>query len=260
MTFRSLALSNIRGNWRSYSAFFLSSVFSVLIFYLYAAFLFHPDVLSGHVMAAGKVRQGMNFCEYIIIIFSFLFVLYANSAFLKTRKQEFGLFTLFGMTRMQLRRLVAYENIAIGVLSVAVGIGLGMLFSKLFFMALGVLLGAADPIPFAVPVKAVLLTVIGFIALFIAIALLTAVRIGRTEIIDLLKDRSKPKGELKFSPWLVALALICLAAAYGMALLMNGNTFILLALPILFTVIVGTYFLFTQFSTMLLKLDRKSVV
>ena len=45
MTFRSLALSNVKGNWRAYSAFFLSSVFSVLIFYIYAAFLTHPDVV-----------------------------------------------------------------------------------------------------------------------------------------------------------------------------------------------------------------------
>ncbi|WP_053372051.1 ABC transporter permease [Paenibacillus sp. FJAT-27812] len=257
MTFRSLALSNIRGNWRSYSAFFLSSVFSVMIFYIYAAFLYHPEVINGQIMAASKIRKGMEFCEYIIVIFSFLFVLYSNSAFLKTRQQEFGLFSLFGMTRAQLRKLVVYENAAIAVLAIAVGIGLGMLFSKLFFMALTVLLKLNETIPFAAPVKAIVMTAGGFFVLFMLISIWTALRIGRTEIVDLLKAARKPKGQLVFSPWLVTVAVICLGSAYGMALFMTSGTFILLALPILITVVIGTYFLFTQLSVLLLRFIQK---
>lgn len=257
MTFRSLALSNVRGNWRSYSAFFLSSVFSVMIFYIYAAFLAHPDVVSGHIMAASKIRQGMVFCEYIIVIFSFLFVLYSNSAFLKTRQQEFGLFSLFGMTRAQLRKLVIYENAAIAVLAIAAGIGLGMLFSKLFFMALAVLLKMNETIPFAVPLKAVGMTAGGFFALFMLISIWTALRIGRTEIVDLLKAARKPKGQLLFSPWLVAVAIVCLATAYGLAYFMDVTTFMIFTVPILVTVIVGTYFLFTQLSILLLRFIQK---
>ncbi|WP_339204451.1 ABC transporter permease [Paenibacillus sp. FSL K6-3182] len=257
MTFRSLALSNIRGNWRSYSAFFLSSVFSVMIFYIYAAFLYHPEVTSGHIMAASKIRTGMVFCEYIIVIFSFLFVLYSNSAFLKTRQQEFGLFSLFGMTKVQLRKLVIYENAAIAALAIAVGIGLGMLFSKLFFMALTVLLNLQEAISFAAPIKAIGLTAGGFFVLFMLISIWTALRIGRTEIIDLLKAARKPKGQLVFSPWLVAISVVCLSAAYSMALVMNDGNFMLLALPILITVVIGTYFLFTQLSILLLRYIQK---
>lgn len=259
MTFRSLALSNIRGNWRSYSAFFLSSVFSVLIFYIYAAFLAHPDVVNGNIMAAAKVRRGMVFCEYLIVIFSFLFVLYSNSAFLKTRKQEFGLFSLFGMTKAQLRRLVIYENAAIAVLAIAVGIGLGMLFSKLFFMALGVLLDMDETIPFAVPLKAVWMTGGGFFLLFMVISLWTALRIGRNEIIDLLNAARKPKGQLAYSKWLVALAIACLVTAYGVALSMNPETSAGLTSPliVLVSVVIGTYFLFTQLSVLFLRFIQK---
>lgn len=261
MTFRSLALSNIRGKWRSYSAFFLSSVFSVLIFYIYAAFLYHPDVINGNIKAAEQVRTGMQFCLYLIVIFSFLFVLYSNSAFLKTRKQEFGLFSLFGMTRSQLRKLVVYESVAIALLSIGTGIGLGMLFSKFFFMALAVMLNVADPIPFAAPLKAVGITGIGFFVLFVSIAVLTSMRIGKSEIVDLLKAGRKPKGELVFSPWLVTLSIVCLAAGYGMALAMNMGTFIIFALPVLITVTVGTYFFFTQLSVLAIRFlqKRKSI-
>ncbi|MFF2480759.1 FtsX-like permease family protein [Paenibacillus sp. NPDC058071] len=257
MTFRSLALSNIRGNWRSYSAFFWSSVFSVIIFYIYAAFLFHPDVVSGHILQAQQVRTGMEFCLYIIVIFSFLFVLYSNSAFLKTRKQQFGLLTLFGMTRMQLRKMVIWESVIIALLSIGAGIGFGMLFSKLFFMALGVMLKVAEPIPFAAPLKALGMTGAGFFILFLVIAIFTSTRVGKAEIIDLLKAGRKPKGELVFSKWLVALAIVCLSAAYGMALTMKINTFLITAPLILVTVIIGTYFMFTQLSVLLIRLLQK---
>lgn len=248
MTFRSLALSNVRGNWRAYSAFFLSSVFSVMIFYMYAAFIYHPDVVSGYILQADRVRSGMTFCLYLIIIFSFMFVLYSNSAFLKTRKQEFGLFSLFGMTRSQLRKLVIYENMAIAIMAIGVGIGLGILFSKLFFMALGAMLGMKESIVFAIPPLAAGMTIGGFFLLFLCISIWTVIRMGQTEIVDMLKAARKPKGKLVYSRWLVALTAACLFAGYAMAVVMNGDTFVLLALPILVTVVVGTYFLFTQFS------------
>ncbi|MCU6709813.1 ABC transporter permease [Paenibacillus sp. J5C_2022] len=253
MTFRSLALSSIRGNWRAYSAFFLSSVFSVCIFYMYAAFNFHPEVVYGDIVGASNVQDGMQFALYLIIIFSFLFILYANSAFLKTRKQEFGLYSLFGMTRTQLRKLIMYENLFIAVFAITAGIGIGMLFSKLFFMAIGALLDLTETIPFAVPLEALLTTAIGFFALFLVISVWTVMRMRRTEIIDLLKAGKQPKGELRYSPILVAIGVISLGAGYAMALIMDGATFGLLALPILATVVVGTYFLFTQLSILLLR-------
>lgn len=261
MTFRSLALSNVKGNWRAYSAFFLSSVFSVMIFYIYAAFLMHPDVLSGAILAAGKVRRGMIFCLYLIIMFSILFILYSNSAFLKTRKQEFGLFTLFGMTRPQLRKLIIYENMAISVMSITVGIGLGILFSKLFFMALAALLKMEDSIAFAVPMQAVWLTAACFFIVFMCISVWSVITMRRAEIIELLGASRQPKGELRYSPLQCAVGALCLAGGYGMALSMTMTNFMLLALPVLLTVVTGTYFLFTQLSIILLRFiqRRKSI-
>lgn len=258
MTFRSLALSSIRGNWRAYSAFFLSSVFSVLVFYMYGAFLFHPDVVNGHIEQAQKVRKGMEACEYIVVIFSFFFVLYANSAFLKTRKKEFGLYILFGMTRVQLRRMLMLESMFIALLAIAVGIGIGVLLSKLFFMAMALLLGVTNPIRFSVPLKALFLTVGGFLLLFNALNWIGALRVGKTEIVDLLKEASKPKKEPAFSVWLSLLGLITLAGGYTLAVLMNMGTFLMLTLPILALVLIGTYFLFTQSSVAILRLLKRN--
>ncbi|MFC4775587.1 FtsX-like permease family protein [Paenibacillus sp. GCM10023252] len=261
MNFRSLAMSNIRGNWRAYSAFFLSSVFSVLIFYIYASFLYHPDVLSGVIVGANKVRKALELCEYVIVIFSFLFVLYATSAFLKTRKLEFGLLSLFGMTRLQLRKLVIYETIGIGMLAIGTGIAAGMLLSKLFFMAIGVLLGSSSSIAFAAPLPAIGLTAGGFLAMFLVIAIVTSLSTGRSEIIELIRASRKPRSAPKYSPWLSLLAAVCLGGGYYLAVDISSVTFNVYALPILALVCVGTYFLYTQASIFIVRgLQRRKAI
>ncbi|MFM1651890.1 ABC transporter permease [Brevibacillus sp. B_LB10_24] len=253
MKFHQLALKNIRGNWHQYSAFFLSSVFSVTLFFIYAAFIFHPDVINGHIRGGDKVRIGMTACEYIILIFSFFFVLYSISAFLKSRKKEFGLLALFGLTNGQIKRMVYYENLLISLLSIATGIVFGILFSKLFFMALAVLMNVDSPIRFFIPPKALLWTAGGFFLLFQAITLMTLFQVGRTEIVDLLKESKKPKSLPLASKWLVLLSAVCIGGGYYLAVRMDGNNAILVMLPILFLVIAGTYFLFTQSSVVILR-------
>ena len=160
MTFPQLAFRNIRGHWHRYTAYYFSTALTVLIFFVYAAFIFHPDVVQG-TMHEG-VRRGLILCEVIIIIFAFFFVLYAVSAFLKSRQKEFGLLTLMGLTKGQVRRLIVYENLLISLLSIGTGIGGGVLSAKLFFEGIGSLMTIADPLPFVIAPKAVWLTFIVF--------------------------------------------------------------------------------------------------
>ena len=47
MNFRQFAINNVVRNKRIYLAHFLSSTFSVMIFFTYALLLFHPDLKDG---------------------------------------------------------------------------------------------------------------------------------------------------------------------------------------------------------------------
>ncbi|MCM3748193.1 FtsX-like permease family protein [Paenibacillus pasadenensis] len=257
MTFRSLALNNIRGNWRSYAAYFLSSVFSVFIFYLYASFVLHPDVTDGKIIHAQGVTSMMKACMYLIIIFSFFFVLYSSSAFVKTRKKELGLLSLFGTTRRQLRRMVVYESMAVALLSIGSGLGLGILLSKLFIMGLSTLLDNGAPIRFAVPLQAVWLTAGSFLLLFLVISLLTAMTVGRSQIVDLLGDSRRPKQQPAYSPMLSALAVLSLGTGYVMAYFLTSKLFLLFVMPIIGLTVLGTYFLYTQLSVALIRLLQR---
>lgn len=97
MTFPQFVYRNVVRNKRTYSAYFLSSAFSVLIFFVYALFIFHPDIKQG--VTSSVAVQLMTAAEVIMYVFSFLFVLYSVSTFLKSRKREFGILMMHGMTR-----------------------------------------------------------------------------------------------------------------------------------------------------------------
>ncbi|CAM3002070.1 ABC transporter permease [Paenibacillus sediminis] len=257
MKFRQLAIKNVIGNRHQYSAFFLSSTFSIMIFFIFSAFIFHPDVIHGEIMGGSGVRIGMMICEYIIFIFSFFFVLYSLSAFLKARKKEFGLLFLFGFTKSQLRRLVIYENMLICLTSSAAGIGLGILFSKLFFMAISHIMKVSNPIGFYIPVKAAFITGGGYLILFLLITVLSMRRVGRDEIVQLMQASKQPKTMPHASRWLVLLCAACLGAGYVLAYMMDVRSMIITMQPIVILVIIGTYFLFTQLSVAVMNLLKK---
>lgn len=253
MSLKRLALRNIRGNWHQYVAYFLSSVFAVTIFFIYASFIFHPDVMNGQIPGGRAVRQGIIAAEYVIVIFAFFFVLYSNSAFIKSRKREFGLYSLFGMNKYQMRWLVYLENTVISLLAIGTGIGLGILFSKLFFMGIGQLMGTGALIPFMIVGKAIIVTALGFFLLFQVNTIVALLRMGKLEIVELLKASKQPKPFPVHSRWLAATAFITLAAGYALASMMNLMTVIITMFPVLFLVVIGTYFLFTQGSVAILR-------
>src|SRR5690625_2429412 len=113
MTFRQFAFNNVFRNKRLYAAYFLSSLVTVMVFFTFANFAFHPT-LAGEDMNA-NVTQGLLVAGGIIYIFSFFFVLYSMSSFLQSRKKEFGLLFIHGISNRQIRWMVFLENIVIGL-------------------------------------------------------------------------------------------------------------------------------------------------
>ncbi|MCI3923070.1 ABC transporter permease [Paenibacillus sp. TRM 82003] len=246
MTFRALALRNVRGGWRRYAAFFLSSAAAVAIFYLFSSFIFHPDVVNGRIYGGAGVAAGLAICEGLIAIFSFFFVLYSTSAFYKTRQKEFGLLQLFGMTPGQIRRLALLEQLVVAIVAIVAGLAVGILFSKLFYMAIAELLHTDSPVRFLLVGEAVVMTSACFFLLFMIVSLFTLFRIGRQPIIDLLRASRKPKRPPFASVWLSLLSAAALGAGYYLAYTTTVRMLMPLMMPITGLVVLGTYFLFTQ--------------
>ncbi|MGG0078907.1 Putative ABC transporter permease protein [Bacillus cereus] len=257
MNFRQLALNNVKGNWRNYKAFLISSCLSIVVFFMYASFIYHPDVVSGNISMREMISKGLESMNYIVVIFSALFILYANSTFLRARKKEFGLLTLIGGTKSQLGRMIILEQLMLGSIAIVVGIGLGMLCSKLFFQALSVILKIDKTLPLVWNSKAILITAGIYFILFLILSLFSVWTVGRLQIIDLLREARKQKVEPFAFTSLCVVGIGCIIVAYVLSFQVTFMNFIILFLPIVGLTIGGTYLLFTQGSTVVLKALQK---
>lgn len=255
MTFRQFAFKNVVRNKRTYAAYFLSSAFSVLIFFVYALFIFHPDIKEG--VTAAVAIQLMSAAEVIMYVFSFLFVLYSVSTFLKTRKREFGILMMHGMTRSQLNRMVFLENMLIGVAAIVTGIGAGIITGKLFLMIGSKLIGI-ESLTFYLSGKALGWTVGAFLVLFLCISVFTTTLVRINKLIDLFQAGEKPKKEPKVSKVLSILSAILLITGYYLAATTTMQTMMIRILPVIAMTIIGTYFFYTQLSVFITKLLQKN--
>ncbi|WP_088004875.1 FtsX-like permease family protein [Bacillus mycoides] len=258
MIFRQLAFNNVIRNKRIYLGHFFSSTFAVMIFFTYGLLVFHPN-LQGELTHASTIMNtfgkiGFQLSYYLIFVFSFLFIFYSVSAFLKNRKKEFGLLILHGMSHQQLHRLIFFENMLIGIPSILAGIGLGVVFSKLFLLVSGSLLAIEHTLAFYFPLKSMGVTAISFFVLFLLISLFTAKMVKMNELVELIKSEEKPKTEPKASVWISLLAIILIGAGYSAVhhciVAVNymstlNQVFLLVGVGVLL-IVFGTYFFFTQ--------------
>ncbi|TCP64273.1 ABC transporter permease [Baia soyae] len=250
MRFRHFALNNIRRNTYTYIAYFLSSSFAVMTFFTYLVFVFHPDILKAPVGLPAS--QGMEIAAVITFIFSFLFVLYSISAFLKARLKEFGILTILGTQRKQLNYLIFLENMLIGTAAVITGMFCGLLFSKLFLLFGENVLDLK--LPMYVPMRAIWITVAAFMGLFLILSFMTTVFIRQRKALELVQGSNQPKKEPKASIWLAFLSVVSLILTPAF-LLQGGMINIFFAL--LFDMI-GLYFFFTQLFVVIIRLLKKN--
>ncbi|WP_449537375.1 ABC transporter permease [Ferdinandcohnia sp. Marseille-Q9671] len=256
MTFRRFAFNNVVRNKRLYAAYFLSSIFTVMVFFTFSIFAFHP-VLAGGEMNS-NVQKGMNIVAGIIYVFSFFFILYSMSSFLNTRKKEFGLLMIQGMSVRQIRLMVFMENLLIGFFATLGGILLGLIFSKGILLIAENVLVMDNSLDFYIPIQAVIITFVSFILLFFFISLFVSYVLRSRKLIDLIKGNKKSKGEPKANIFLTILAVFLIGIGYAVALIVEGTTVIFAMLPVIIVVIIGTYLLFTQLSVYLIRKIKKN--
>ncbi|KEK22794.1 ABC transporter permease [Bacillus gaemokensis] len=263
MTFRQFAFNNIFRNKRTYAAHFLSSTFSIMIFFTYALLLFHPDLAGELKSTSATISElgtiGFRISQGLIFVFSFFFILYSVSSFLKTRKKEFGILMMQGMSMRQLRKLVLIENMLIGVSSIFIGIVVGLIFSKLVLLISASILSIRNGLPFYIPFQAIVLTVVAFFILFFIVSLFTMKTMKVNELVELIQAEEKPKPEPKASVLLSVFSVICIGSGYGVVLYFVLNRIISTLYPLLGTllVIIGTYFLYTQCSVFILRMLKR---
>ncbi|WP_151734289.1 ABC transporter permease [Paenibacillus tengchongensis] len=253
MTFRQFAYRNVIRNKRKYAAYFVSSAFSVMIFFLCALFVFHPNIAGDMILRTAA--DTMLAAEGIIFVFCSLFVLVSVGSFLQSRRTEFGILLMHGMTKRQLNTMVFLENMIIGSTAIVSGTLLGLLLGKLFLMIGSGFLGIA-PLPFYLSWHAPVLTVCSFALLFILISLSTFAFIGN-ESRGMFQAGRRGEEAPKGSAPLAVLSAVLLLGGYVLAATTGAATVERMMAPVVLITVLGTYLFYTQLSQYLVGRVRK---
>ncbi|MCM1529876.1 MAG: ABC transporter permease [Alistipes sp.] len=257
MIYPKLAFDTIRKNARMYLPYIISNTLTVAMIYIMGSLSGNPDLKN--ISGGGMVAEMLGFGNSIMYIFCTVFLIYTSNFISKQRRKEFGLYSILGMEKRHIARIIVYENVFTVIISLVAGLGVGMLLDKLAFLTILKILGQKATLGFYISTFSLIMTSIYFAAAFLIITLISIVIVRVSKPLELVKSGKVGEREPK-TRWIMAiLGVLCLGAAYYISVTEKDlrNT-----IPVFFgavvLVIAGTYFVFMAGSIALLKLLKKN--
>ncbi|MGU8585004.1 FtsX-like permease family protein [Clostridium perfringens] len=247
-----IALNNVRKSFKDYSIYFLTLTLGVCIFYAFnsigdqKAFLELGKRQAEYI----KVLQGLisGISVFISCVLGGL-ILYANNFLVKKRKKELGIYMTLGMGKNKISKILTYETALVGIISLVVGLGLGIIVSqgisafasKLFEVSL-------SNYKFLLSTDAILKTVLYFGIIFILVMLFNTFVISKYKLIDMLTAAKKNEDIKIKNPILTAIiffiSLGLLGVAYKLVIKVGLNPTDRMFLVSIVLGILGTLLLF----------------
>jgi putative ABC transport system permease protein len=261
-----LAFRNVKKSMRDYLIYFLTLSFGVCIFYAFNSIESQQAVMaatSGQMAALRVLGRIMGtFSVFVSVILAFL-ILYANGFLIKRRKKEFGLYMILGMEKRMTARILLFETLFVGALSLFAGLLIGAFLSQGMAVVTARLLGAGiGSFRFVFSFPALVKTMCYFGLAFALALLFNVVTVRRQKLINLLYASKKneyfkmPRPGL--SVLLFVLSICCIGVAY--TLVMDGG--ILMVSGVLSFCValgaVGTFLFFFSLSGFFLRLVQRN--
>lgn len=252
-----MAVTNIRKNAGMYVPYMLTCICTIIMYLVMSAISGNPGI--DEMRGSESLRMVLQFGQSIIAIFSVIFLFYTNSFLMKRRKKELGLYSILGLEKRHIGRILLYECIFTSAVSLGIGLLGGILISKLMFLILLKLIQTNVDFEFIMSRDAICSTLILFGIIFACTLLSNLFMTGKSKPIELLYGGNKGEKEPK-ARWITALiGLICTAVGYFMAITVKSPIDALIQFFIaVLLVIVGTYLLFITGSIALLKILKKN--
>ena len=252
------ALNNLVKNKRFIVPYVLSTIFTIMSFYILSSLAF-GDNLNKLPNGIDATKQVLSLGIIVIAIFSTIFLFYTYSFLVKRRVKEFGLYSVLGMTKKQIAKILVLETIFIAVTTIVLGIGLGIIFDKLMLLVLLKLFSATVTFGFSITPIAVVFSVLLFGGIFFLLLLYTVIKIARLRIVALLKDENKGEKEPK-SRWILAIIGLALIGYgyYTAQTVQNPVKALLVFFYAVVAVIIGTYLVFMAVSITVLKIMKNN--
>ena len=225
-----LALRNIRRSVRDYAVYFITLLFGVAVFYAFNSIgsqqiLFDMESsASSNIFDATTQMLGM-FSVVVACVLGFL-ILYANQFLIRRRKREFGTYLVLGMTPGHVSRIVLYETVLVGLISLAVGLICGVLLSQALSFFTAALFGTTmSNYQFVFSPDALVTTLICFATIYVVVALFNALTVSRCKLIDLIRAGEKNERAGVRNPWVCLVVFVASIAVLAYAyqqLIENG--------------------------------------
>ncbi|HBC29768.1 MAG TPA: cell division protein FtsX [Clostridiales bacterium] len=252
-----LAFTNIKKNKNTFFPFGLSCGTMIAMFYMLLSI---SNQAAESTFYGGRTMSSiLNLGIWVCGIFSAIVIFYTNGFLLKRRNKELGLYSVLGMEKRHIGKILIWEIILTGLISLFSGLLGGLLFSKMMFLVLLNLMNFGTSFEFGISINAVLLTLLIFSAIFLLIILFNNLYLRRLKPIELLQGSNVGDREPK-AKWISAiLGALCLSIGYYIAVTTENpiQAISKFFVAVLF-VITGTYLLFISGSIVLLKGLKKN--
>ena len=252
------ALNNLVKNKRFILPYIFSAIFTIASFYILTSLSLGSN-LDKLPQGISATKQVLSLGVIVIAIFSAIFLFYTYSFLIKRRVREFGLYSVLGMTKKQIARILILETIFIAVITLVFGLAFGLLFDKLMLLVLLKLFTAGVSFGFVITPIAVFLTILLFGGIFFLLLIYTVIKISRLKIVALLKEENNGEREPKARFILAILGLGLTGYGYYLAqTIQNPIKAITMFFVAVLAVIFGTYLIFMAVSIMVLKLMKNN--
>lgn len=259
-----LSIKNILKSIKDYAIYFFTLILGVAIFYVFNAIDSQTAMLSLNASTKQIIRTMIwilsGVSVFVSIILAFL-IIYASRFLIKRRNKEFGTYLTLGMSKRKVSIILFFETLIIGLLSLIVGLSLGIVLSQFMSLLVAHMFEAdLKNFAFVFSKQAFIKTIIYFSIMYLIVMIFNTIIIGKSKLIDLLYGSKKCEQVKIKNPYVCTIifiiSVLVLSYAYymvtgGVKTLFNDEN------KILIPIILGsasTFFIFWSLSGLLLRI------
>lgn len=264
-----LTLGNLRKSVRDYAVYFFTLVIGVAVFYVFNSIESQTAFLEISADTREIISLLISLLSGVSVFVAFvlgLLIVYASRFLMKRRNKEFALYLMLGMGKGRISAILFLETFVIGLVSLAAGIGVGIIASQFTSTFAANLFEAnLSEYHFVVSASAITKTAVCFGILYLVVMLFNGIMVGKCKLFDLMQSGKKSENMKLKNPVLCVIIFILSALALAYAYynvcykthsLSESNLMIMIAIGA-----VSTFFVFWSVSGMLLRvmMSAKSI-
>lgn len=261
-----LSIKNMKKSFKDYAIYFLTLVLGVAIFYMFNSL----DSQEAMIQVSSSTREiiklmvsMLGYVSVFVAVVLGLLIVYANNFLINRRKKEFGIYMTLGMSKRQISKIILFETILVGILSLIAGLIIGI-FASQFMSVLVAKMFEADmtEFQFVFSKDACIKTCIYFAVMYVAVMFFNTFTVSKYKLINLL-NASKKNEKVKIkNPFLCIVVFIVALALLGYAYWkVTGDIHSLdtadKLLPPILMGIVGTVLVFWSLSGFILQIVQR---